>query len=151
MEHGVRRVTSNIDTTTTFALDLKELADFLLAHAELPAPIVSTGGPTWYVWWGNDGRTIAQEVDHLRRQIGGTWTKNDPKNNSSTYMLTREEKLGHLTIDIQANRNDVCEKVQTGVKTLVIPAAPATEEHVIEEPVFEWQCIPLSTHANKLA
>lgn len=144
-------MTNHIATTTTFALDIREVAHFLLAHAELPTPYVSYDAVTWYVWWGENGRSIPEEVDHIRRQIGGTWAKNDPKDDDRNYILTREQKIGHLTVTVHASRSSVCERVKTGTKTIVVPAKPATEEEVIEVEEFGWQCIPLNTHANQLA
>lgn len=106
---------------------------------------------TFGFWFTDD---IAVKVRDTARAIGGRWHKNDPTKSeidATYYLLTNERRLdGGVKIIIQCDRDEVCEKVQVGTKTVRVEAKPAVDEHDEEQPVFEYECRPLNAAANAI-
>lgn len=139
---------------TTFSNRLAELSVFFLDHPELPEPHISGNLVSFQAVDPETYQSNATLVHALALAIGGNWQKNDPKVSeyeSNYYRLTREQKVGGFRIEVWALRSQICERVVTGTKQVTLPAVEAREERVIEEPVFEWQCIPLNRNADELA
>lgn len=120
---------------------------------DMPRPYIDgfLDSVTFSFWYTDD---IAIKVRDAARAIGGRWHKNDPSKSSSDaayYILTHDVKLaGDVQVRIQCDRDEVCEKVETGTKTVVVPAKAAVEEHVEEQPVYSFICKPLNEAANAL-
>jgi hypothetical protein len=123
---------------------LRKLADLLEATPELPIPAIYDTAVKWHEW------NFAAEVARLSSLIPGTMRKNDPSEdwyNATYYELASAEKLGPFTLTVVSYRSTVCEKVQTGTKTVKVPAVEAAPAHVKEVPVFEYVCSPLLAKA----
>lgn len=110
---------------------LRELADFLESWPECPG----VSSPNVNIWLPTeeDAKPVmaafAKHAGHVEKHF------------LETTAYLRKKFAGNVWLDINANRNAVCERVQVG--TRIVPAQPervlpATEDK--EEPVFEWQC-----------
>lgn len=75
----------------------------------------------------------------LRRAIGGTWDKGGY---GDRFNLTRYISYGNaeLYVTIQGERNEVCQKVVTGVKEVQHEAVKAVPAHTTYEDEIEWVC-----------
>src|SRR5215831_9406784 len=127
-------------------------ARFLLEHADLLASLdydtmsekFGLYDETPYVsyWTDSGGVTICVEGPEpretmriLRKAIGGRWDKK-----TSSYSFAIEREWNGITIEIQGDRESVCQRVVTGTHERVIPAVearPARTETVEE---VEWVC-----------
>lgn len=89
--------------------------------------------------YGDDHLDVTNaSIRALRKRIGGSWNK---EGDDYTLAMVRSEPfLGFTNVQIRANRDRACERVQVRVDTVVIPAS--SEETVIETPVYEWVCSP---------
>ena len=128
-------------TTTEYVHSLRALADLLETHPELPKPVIGYT-TVRFDYWGNDPAEVAK----LARAIPGTMAKNDPKESSfdeKYYELTSNIKVGKFTVTVSAYRSSVCERVQTGTETVVVPEVVAVPEHTIERPIYAVNCSPL--------
>jgi hypothetical protein len=101
---------------------IRELADFIEAHPDLPCP--SSGAHLIYCF------TKAQLVD-IARVRGVRWQK-DVREGSEYFSIKTTFTGGHA-YEAYVDRVEVCRKVVTG--TVVVPATP---EHV--EETFKWEC-----------
>ena len=108
------------DTTTERAAlvqGLRDLADFLAAHPELPGPLV----PQFNVWG-------LQKADLARMVLKGSWEK---IYQGGLFMLRRS--FGPVQLDFNADRSQVCRRVVTGTRVI-----PPTPEQIVED--VEWIC-----------
>ncbi len=120
---------------TRWAAGLRELADFAEAHPETFAPYM---GLTCNLF----PRT-RENFSRQARDLG----KANKVDMSSYYGLQRE--FGPHSVQLLINREQVCERVQTGTRTVTVPDPDVDVPTVeIEEPVYEWQC-PDSILAGK--
>lgn len=134
--------------------DLYELAEFFRKHPLIIEPYISGRDVTYHVWRTGEEETIAELVHEVSKKIGGTWAKNDPNRSDydrTYYVLARKDRVAGFKVSISALREAVCERIEVGIKQVIIPAQKAREEEVIEETIYEWQCIPLNKHADELA
>jgi hypothetical protein len=107
---------------------LRELADFVEAHPDLPVPFS-----------GSHNVFLADKADvvALARAAGGRWEKGADPN----YFYLKVRFAGGHTYDLNVDRERICRKVVTGTRTV-----PATPAHDVEE--FHWICDePLLAHA----
>lgn len=102
---------------------IRELLNVFENTPNLPLPywISSTS-----IWVGED------ELIPLRRAVGLPASKVFTDYDVGFEFAITED----VTLRIVTSRSAVCERVQTGTRT--VPAQPAVEEH--EEPVYEWIC-----------
>lgn len=94
------------------------------------------------IWEADGERSIQQRILDIRRAIGGTFEKNDPKKSSydSSYaMLT--QNMGTFDVRILTQRANTCVRKQVSVEMI---EHPATEAYTEERPVFEWDCRALN-------
>lgn len=99
---------------------LRQLADFLDQHPDLPVPYV--GNANAFV----DSRT---DLARIARVAGVKWQKGG----ATDYFFLRVAFDGDVAYDVNVSREQVCRKVVTG--TRIEPAQPARE---VEE--FHWVC-----------
>jgi hypothetical protein len=138
------------DTTTrTLADVLREAADLLAAHPDLPPPFVSTSAHpgsdatadlSWYLMIG--GRDLGEQKANAARivsEIDGHWEKIPDTYSDFVF----RQKRGALKLDVQVTREAVCERIVTGVESVTVPAKPAEPERTVEREVVEWRCEPL--------
>ncbi len=82
----------------------------------------------------------ADAMAALVRQIGGHFTKDTL--GESVFFLRRDCAGGY--IDVNASRENVCERVVTGTKVVHIPdpdfEAPEVPTVEVEVETFEWRC-----------
>lgn len=119
---------------------LRQLASLLASNPDIPTPYLSDNSITWSAWGD------VAEVARLTTLIPGTLSKNDPdasSYDSTYYILTSSVKFGPFTLRICSERSTVCERVQTGMTTVVVPAVEAQPKRVEKVPVFEYVCSPL--------
>ncbi len=102
---------------------LRELADFLEQHPDVPAPAYNTLNAQA---WSKEALTLAARA--------ASWTKDYNDN----YFSLRRMFPGYLTFDVYVERNTICRKVVTG--TRLEPAQPEREvetyERVCDEPLL---------------
>jgi hypothetical protein len=127
---------------TEYVAGLRQLADLLEQHDELPVPYEgsATSMTMYFLSQGRDAFVAAARVMPGRL---------DKKVRDTVYEL--RARLGGddgLKVDLAAYRNDVCERVVTGTETVTkrvpdpnvtVPMVDVTEtvEHV------RWECKPL--------
>jgi hypothetical protein len=110
---------------------LREMADFLEAHPSLYEIPGLAGGLTLNLFVDSKEQLAdaARAIGKLSKRVSGD------------YYYVQREFSGNVTLDVNASRQKVCEKVVVGTK--VIPAQPervlpAEPEQVVEE--YEWVC-----------
>lgn len=139
-------MTDQTAPTADLASNLRDVADLLAAHSGLPAPCVFaySGGRvdvSWHLMNEEDSKDDQKAAAlAIRKAIGGTWTKN-PWGDRFDFM----RKHGDLTLQILAERDQMCERVVVGTETITIPAVEAQPERTEEREVVEWRCDPVLT------
>lgn len=129
---------------------LRSAGDLIAAHPEIPTPYVtgisySSGSGqavdlNWFV-----PINVADHVEQKRtaarilKAVGGKWDK-DP-NPDERFNFTQHR--GGLHLNVQVEREAVCERVVTGVESVTISAVAAVPEHTIERDIVEWRCEPV--------
>lgn len=127
---------------------LREAADLLEQHPELPAPYIN--GSDWglsldwqmMVKHGNNLSAQKATAAQVVQAIGGDWQKVEL---GDTFHFRQTHGL--LRLDVYVDRPAVCERVVTGTETVTIPAVEAQPERVEEREVVEWRCQPLLAEA----
>jgi hypothetical protein len=107
---------------------LYDLADFLATHPDF---IESYGG----LYIGHrvtDPETLKEMVKSAR----GRWTKQ-----YDDYDFNMSRQFGPHEINLYIPRDEVCEKIQTGTRTIMVPDPdrPLIEKEI---PTYEWKCNP---------
>lgn len=130
---------------------LRQAADLLVAHPDLPPPYITTsshGGASadlaWILMLHADRGLVEQKAVALQiiRTVGGKWEK-------LTYGddFTFGQQRGPLRLEVVVKREAVCERVVTGTETVTIPAVAANPERTEEREVVEWRCEPVLAEA----
>lgn len=128
---------------------LRQAADLIEAHPELPTPVVTTySSGTVNVAWQlmNDAATETDQKAAARliiRAIGGKWDKREYGGDTFYF----DQTFGLLELSIYATREQVCERIVTGTETVTIAAKPAEPERVEEREIVEWRCEPILAEA----
>ncbi|MCU1493345.1 MAG: hypothetical protein JWO62_1109 [Acidimicrobiaceae bacterium] len=76
----------------------------------------------------------ADEMAALAKSLGGKWEKH-----SGETWFTLARHFGPHTVEINAARAAVCERVQVGEETVEIPD-PDAPKVTVAQPVYEWRC-----------
>ena len=114
-----------VDRRTAFVRGLRQMADFLEAHDDLPIPHYEQYLNVWVY--------KKEEMAELVKGKG-KWEKKA----ENTYMLFRKQ-FGPFCYDISIQRDKVCERVVVG--TEVVPARPYQPERIVDK--VEWKCAPI--------
>lgn len=134
---------------------LRAAADVLDAHPDLPAPYITTSSHrgehkadlSWYLTLDarDDLATQKALAGRIVRAIDGHWEKIP-----DTYQdfVFRQERPG-LRLDVQVEREAVCQRIVTGTETVAIPAKPAEPMRVETREVVEWRCEPLLAEVSR--
>lgn len=137
------------NTNADQAAALREAADFIAAHPDLPPAYVAHFGKgrahmNYYLHINGTHDLEEQKADAaaIVRAAGGDWKKR-PYNESEFRYTTQR---GLLDFDVQVKRDAVCERIVVGTEEVTIPASEAVEalpERVEVREVVEWRCLPL--------
>lgn len=119
-------MTDEQDTTTEsndrrdYVQGLRELADFIEAHSDVPLP-----------WPSAQNAFIADKTGlaAIARACGGRWEKNA----TESFFFIRKAFTGGHAYEVNVTRETVCHKVRTGTHI-----EPATPEREVE--TFKWVC-----------
>jgi hypothetical protein len=127
------------DAPATYVGVLRSTADLLVAHPELPPPVVAEYGVTWWVYsW--EVKDVAAVAASIRRAVGGKWDKSvDDDENRLTLTTTK----GGIRFKIITQRAAVCTRRVVGTETVTVPAVEAAPERTVEREVVEWDCDPI--------
>lgn len=137
------------DKRADYIEGLRQIADFLAEHPEVPLPHhvsgpVRLGSPAFYIYItsGDQRETVAT----VARAMGKAEKRAD--DSLQRYQVFRQ--FAGITLVASADRNEVCERVVTGTREVTVekpdPAALAavptvTVTETVEE--VEWVCQPL--------
>lgn len=116
---------------------LREYADWLEANPDLPEIYVGNAGVFRRDFTGDQIRNmvaVARAMGHAEKMY------------TDTSLHLNKVFSGDVRVSFVADRAEVCERVQVGVKVIPEVVLEAREQTVIpahEEPVYEWRCEPL--------
>lgn len=124
---------------------LRQLADILEAHPDLPLPY---GGTTTseLLWIANSRQDHKQVAATFARTIPGVVAK-QPRGTD----LDLIGRIAGLHVQLIVDRDAVCERVVVGSETVTVPARPATEatpEQTETREVVEWRCASILTETT---
>lgn len=116
---------------------LRALADLIEAKPELAG--------SQYVdirldLWIDD----ADELARLTRQVGGARSKVD----LGSLLTVRRDFGAGVFLDLNAERDQVCEAVVVGTETVEVPdPAVVVPTITVERDIVEWKCSPILTNS----
>jgi hypothetical protein len=128
-------------TPDEFIEGLRQIADFLVEHPEVPKPYHLMGTEFYIYLFGDDQRatltTIAKAMGRAEKKVDG-----------DRFLVSRQ--FAGITLIAQADRAEVCERVVVGTREVEVeepdPAAlaavPKVKRTTVVEDV-EWRCTPL--------
>lgn len=119
-------------TSQEFISSLRELADYYESNPNTPVPTY----PILNIFASNDPEIAKRQF----RQFGAF-----DKEYLEAWFVARK-KVGGITLDLCAPRDQVCQKVVTGTRTIPEHVVPASPEMLVPEKVeeiYEWQCDPV--------
>lgn len=120
------------------AIALRALADLIEAKPEL------AGDPYTEIRldiWLDD----ADELARLTRQLGGARSKVA----LSSMLVVRRDFGARVRLDLNAERDQVCEAVVVGTETVIVDEVvqPAVTRPVEQQrDIIEWRCAPVLEH-----
>lgn len=140
-------------TRTNYTAGLRQLADLIDAHPDLPQPYInahSSGSVVeahWYLHiWSDDLTEQKTTAAAIVSTLGGHWDKNERTyDDGLEFTQTRDG----LSLEVVVNRAAVCERVVTGSHEVTVPATPAiparsaTAERVETIEDVQWVCSSL--------
>lgn len=119
-------------TRAEFANGLREMADWLEAHPQVPVPY--TVNANYHIYnWNENGQDYEKDLDIRRKatHLSGNW--NTELIGDMAY-YTREFS-GNVDFCVMTSRATVCKRVKVGTRE--VPAREARTEDV-----YEWECGP---------
>lgn len=140
-------------TLANHAAALRQVADLLDEHPDLPRPYVTMFTDSrraevhWYLHINDRGDLDAQRqaAQKIIRDLGGTWAK-DPRADGMFLQCDH----GLLKLEVAVMREAVCERVVTGTETVTVPAVKAQPERTETREVVEWKCAPVLAEGGAL-
>lgn len=111
---------------------LRQMADFLEAHPAVPLPSVHQ--PV-YIWGADAQRQLAAAALAL----------GDAEKEADASFFSLVRRFGPIVYTVKAYRENVCERVVVGTKTITTQVPPEGVEMLTvtrEEDVVEWRCPP---------
>ncbi|RJQ68111.1 hypothetical protein D5S17_32940 [Pseudonocardiaceae bacterium YIM PH 21723] len=90
----------------------------------------------------------AAELDAISMACRAAGFSVDKEITEDSYNLVISN--GRCSFKAYGARESVCERVQTGTRTVLVadPTAPKVE---VQEPVYEWKCVPLAVASGRVA
>lgn len=136
---------SNSDTRRGYIAGLRQLADILEQHDQLPLPYHGSSVPLTFMFF-NHGEDNRAALANAVRAIPGRLDKNARDNG----YFDVDGQLHGLKIQFTAYRDEVCERIVTGTTEVTrevpdpdalakVPTTTVTE--TVEQ--VEWRCHPL--------
>ena len=118
---------------------LRELADLLERHDDLPLPYHGSG-ISELLWVETTRDTDEQKAVAAKfaRLIPSTIAK-EPRGDA----LDVKGRIRGLRVCLIVDRDAVCERIVKGTKTVTIPAKPAEPERTVVVDEVEWRCAPI--------
>lgn len=142
------------DARSAYTAGLRQLADILDAHPEVPLPYDGSSpdyGRITFMFLNADNPRA--EMAAARRALGVRIEKSD---RSDDKYFDLRGNLAGLYFSMSAFRNDVCERVVTGTREVEVeeadPAAVAALPKVkrtVQIEDVEWRCTPLLASADE--
>ena len=134
---------------TLTAANLRAAADLIAAHPDIPQPYVtsSSDGTVDLAWYLNGREGAKAKAAAVVRAIDGGWVRGEA--DYSGPLATWSQRRDGVRLLVQVSREEVCERVVTGTKTVTIPGKPAEPERVVEQDIVEWRCEPLLAEAAR--
>lgn len=120
-------------TRSEYVDGLRQLADFIEAHPELPGLLHCRAGI--YLW----GDSAKAELAVAAMAMGTAAKRADD------FYFGVEKSFGPVVLSVKAGRDNVCERVVTGTKTteyLVPPEGVEMVKKTHTEDIVEWVCPP---------
>ena len=121
---------------------LRELADLLERHDDLPLPYHGTTSELLWVQVTRDADEQKAGAAKFARLIPSAIAK-EPRGDS----LDVKGRIRGLRVCLIVDRDAVCERIVTGTMTVTIPAKPAEPERTVEVDEVEWRCAPILSEA----
>lgn len=121
-----RKAKQRRDTIT----GVREVMSFLEDHPNLPLPNIDLQ---------RYGMTKAEMIEATKA------FKTATKTFFGNYFELAKEFTGDVSLKYNASRQEVCERIVTGQKTIPAYTEPAREVEETVEDVIEWKCHPLLT------
>ena len=135
----------NFNARDEYTAGLRELADILDAHPDVPLPFSGRAGEDFPLRIYLFGLSKEDVVTAVRAFPG-------PKTKEFSGDYARMGVTLHgLSIVLMPHRETVCTKRVVGTRTVVTPAAPArsaTPAHIVKEDIVEWDCHPFLAEAE---
>jgi hypothetical protein len=133
------------DERRDYTEGLRQLADILDANPDLPLPYYGSKSSEllWIARRDEDHRAVARI---FARAIPGTIAKN-PRDTAIDLV----GQIAGLYVQLIVDRDQVCERIVTGVEVVEMPASeaiPARPAQTIEREVVEWRCEPILAEAT---
>ena len=144
---------------TAYTQGLRDVADLLDAHPDLPEPYTSvySSGSVDVQWYleihGLDLAGQKATAAKIVSDLGGKWDKTEIVDGRLDFEQSRDGI--HLRIAVA--RDAVCERVVIGTHEVTVPAAPARPameaepEKTITIEDVKWICSPLLADAEQVA
>ncbi len=113
---------------TTWLSDLRHMLEWMEDHPQFIAEHI--GFQVDLFVYGDD------QLGQMREMIRGhgKWNKEDMGS-----WFTLRKSFGEHKVQINAVREEVCERVEVGTETVTIPD-PDAPKVTVERPVYEWKC-----------
>jgi hypothetical protein len=115
------------DQRSEYIAGLRELADLLQDHPEVPLPY--NGTTTELLWIEYDRDIIATIIKALPGPV--------TKHYTAAGQFQAKTRLHGLRVEV------VCERVVVGTETVTVPAVEARPEAIVEQEIVEWRCHPI--------
>lgn len=120
---------TDTDTRTAYTQGLRQLADLVDAHPDLPQPYTtaySTGDvqACWFLHLHGLKEDLSGQkaaAAQIVKVLGGQWDK--AERSDDVFILTQSRD--GIRLSVQVNRAAVCERVVTGSREVTVPATPA--------------------------
>lgn len=111
---------------------IRQMADFLEQHPDVPLP--SDHQPVYI--WGTDAK---------RQLAAAALALGDAEKEADASFFSLVRRFGPIVYTVKACRENVCERVVVGTKTITTQVPPEGVEMLTvtsEEEIVEWRCPP---------
>lgn len=136
---------SSADERAEYIAGLRMLADLLEQNPHLKLPFYGDISPMRVLVCNDEPQEQREQLAMWARVLPGQ--KDKQAGGTTDQFLMLGANLRGIRIEVQADRDDVCERIVLGKKTVVetvpdpayMAAAPMVERETVEE-IVEWRC-----------